>query len=308
MGWLLLGCCCLRRAPLAGRGSLPWDSHFSPDALLLHPAGLLMALLLATLSVVLAVPKAGGDASEFMADTSMDSNSPSKKFRVAICVVGQVARTEMDSKIENLIKVNMLQSYVHVFNILQVGEARFTNAALQTDCTAAPLTLDEVHGNMSQYVKTSSMVYSYWPYNVDWQKWPGYPDAPEAKVNRLTNHINQFLSWRTCAKEVGKEELRTGLLFHAVLRIRDNAIVLEPFNILERLVRLRQQMQDKYGLEAYPPRPDGVNRGDLVVLPVLTKACCSWRGVNDKASAVLCYSVLFCGTKPAHLPLFLGMF
>lgn len=216
-------------------------------------------------------------------------------FRLAICMVGQVARTEVTSKIENLIKANARNSYVHMFLILQAGEARFTNKA-SSNCQIAPSTIEQVHGMFSRYAPTTSTVFEYINYGVDWKKWPGYPEERQKKTKRLTNHINQFLSWRTCAREVAKEEVKSGEFFTAVLRVRDNALVLEPFNVMERLVYLQAQTRQAGAQPFQPPgnpreqrlpvsgqRTRRIRYGDDIVnLPVLTKKCCSWRGVNDK--------------------------
>lgn len=181
----------------------------------------------------------------------------------------------MATKIENLIKPNLRNAYMHMFLILQTGKAKYTNRAAD-ECFIAPSSIEELASKFSPYVPTTPIEYEYVTYGVDIDKWPGYPEVGAAKAKRLTNHINQFITWRTCAREVSKMEVAEGRRFHAILRLRDNALVLRPFNIMDRLMKLNDQI-------GRPPlRRIGLRRTELVTLPVVTKNCSSWNGVNDK--------------------------
>ena len=209
-----------------------------------------------------------------------------REFRLAVCVVGQVARTEVQSKIENLVMPNTYLSSMHMFLVLQTGQARFTNKASEAQCMAAPGSLEEATASFNSYVPTTASEYEFTQYDVNEWQFPGYPDSAAAKKTRLTNHINQWITWRKCSKMVEQHELETGQTFHAVLRIRDNAIVLEPFDVLERLLQLQDELHRQYP-KTYRRASLQAGPGDIRNLPVVTKACSSWRGVADKVCLLL---------------------
>ena len=239
------------------------------------------------ISMILILLLAASVASSTLA-SQYTSEMLAKEFRLAVCMVGQVARTEIDSKIQNLVKPNIANSTAHMFLILQQGEARFTNKHGGEECVAAPESLEDAKKEFEQHVPTTAMEYVYKMYDLDQKKWPGYPDTQAAKKARLTNHINQWNSWRKCVKLVEADEVRTGKFYNAVLRIRDNAIVLEPFNVLERLKILAQQVSRKEEMpkDSYKTYRNYLSHQTdlnyLEQLPVLTKACSAWKGVNDK--------------------------
>ena len=211
------------------------------------------------------------------------------KLRAAICVVGQVARTEIESKIENLIEANMANADMHVFLVLQEGEGRFTNDKGAKTCEIAPTSLYDAVSRFAPYVKTTGIAHNFQPYDVHADAWPGFPLSGTEKASRLQNYINQFLTWRTCAEEVARHELENNMQFHVVLRLRDNSMVVRPFNLLDRLVtmeqrlfRQRQNSSPGISYRSVPVLKDSM----LMNLPVVSKQCASWNGVNDKAMIV----------------------
>ena len=199
-----------------------------------------------------------------------------KHIRVAVCMTGQLGRTEVRSKIDNLILANKRNADLHMFLVLSAGKTRFVNKATG-DCEIAPASLEDAVMRFSEHIPTSVKEYKYKPYQVDIDKWPGYPEIGKVKEKRLQNHINQYRKFQICAKMISKQELKTRMKYHAVLRIRDNALVLQPFNILDRLLLLSHQVRN-----STIPSVHGRGHPDLMDLPVITKECCSWSGVNDK--------------------------
>ena len=193
-----------------------------------------------------------------------------EQIRVAMCVVGELGQTEFRSKIDNLILPNKRNADMHMFLVLQTRES---NAR----CKVVPASLKDAVAKFSKHVPTTVTEYKYEPYYVDIDKWPGFPEIRDEKKRILQNHMNQYRSWQICAKMIAKQELKTRMKYHAVLRIQDNALVLQPLNILDRLQLLSQQVRSPTAPSMY-----GHGRLGLMDLPVITKACSSWSGVNDE--------------------------
>mmetsp|Transcript_1997 Transcript_1997/g.3483 ORF Transcript_1997/g.3483 Transcript_1997/m.3483 type:complete len:388 (-) Transcript_1997:190-1353(-) len=201
-------------------------------------------------------------------------------LRVAVCVVGQVARTELKSKVDNLIVPNLGTVDIDVFLILQPGKARFTNLA-HPECNVAPTSLHEAETLFSEHARTFVFENAFVDLDVPAAKWLHFPERRERRVRRLTNHINQYLSWKRCANMVSKQELADGgnkARYDAVLRLRDNALVLSPFPLRDRLTALVHDSYRKLGKE--PPNP--ITNQHVRGLPVIVKACSSWGGYSDK--------------------------
>jgi len=200
-------------------------------------------------------------------------------LRVAVCVVGQVSRTEVQSKIENLIKPNLGNVHIDVFLILQPGKARFTNQP-HPDCKVAPASLEEAHAAFSEHTRTFLFENHFVDWDVPDVKFNNYPERGQRRKNRLTNHLNQYLSWKRCAKVVAKQEIEDGdeVRYDAVMRVRDNALVLRPFAFRERLNALVRNRYRKMGVEP----PSTITNQHIRDMPVVLKRCSSWGGLADK--------------------------
>lgn len=211
-------------------------------------------------------------------------------LRVAVCVLGQLSRMEITSKLENLVKPNLAEgTRLDMFLLLQPGEARYTNKALP-ECTIAPPSLEAAAAPFANLTHTVTVTQEYMHYALQPGKWPDYAEVGLRRERRLTNHINQYLSWKRCARLAAKAELETGDRYDAVLRLRDNALVLRPFSLraaLTRWVRAHAHSERR-------PLPDVITREQVRQLPVFVKACSDWGGYNDKVT-------------PAHPTVALGM-
>lgn len=196
-----------------------------------------------------------------------------EKPRIAICIVGQVERTELRSKIKHLIEPNLGSTNMHTFLILQPGAASFTNRP-SIKCDVAPRTVKDASAQLSAIINTTAIEQPRENFDVNPSRW-GYPDRGNRLISRLQNHINQFISWRTCATAVAQKELEDGKFFDAILRLRDNALVLRPFSFLRSLQKLKNMtQQNALGIST--------NSLGYQQVPVMLKACASWGGYNDK--------------------------
>jgi hypothetical protein len=206
-------------------------------------------------------------------------------LRAAVCVVGQVARTELQSKIDNLIKVNLGSVDIDVFLILQPGEARFTFRGHKA-CQVAPASLEKAQAAFLEHTRTFAFENKFVNWSVHAEKWVHFPQRGESRKIRIVNNLSQYLSWQRCAKLVAQQELIDGVDesgnarrgYDVVLRLRDNALVLRPFHLGERLTALVRDSYKKVGKE--PPTTLSIQ--DVRQLPVVVKACSRWRGFPDK--------------------------
>jgi len=167
-----------------------------------------------------------------------------------------------------------------MYLILQPG-ARFTNNATPA-CKIAPPSIDAAVEQLAGLVPTYAVANPFLNLEVDADKWVHYPEKGHHRVTRLTNHINQYNTWRRCAKEVEKQELASGEVYDAVLRIRDNALVLKPFMMRASLFKHARDWYNTSGEQ----RPHPITNEHIRRLPVIVKKCCSWGGYHDKTMLV----------------------
>eukprot|EP00191_Tetraselmis_sp_GSL018_P015961 CAMPEP_0177595766 /NCGR_PEP_ID=MMETSP0419_2-20121207/10570_1 /TAXON_ID=582737 /ORGANISM="Tetraselmis sp., Strain GSL018" /LENGTH=259 /DNA_ID=CAMNT_0019087325 /DNA_START=215 /DNA_END=994 /DNA_ORIENTATION=- len=163
--------------------------------------------------------------------------------------------------------------HIHVFLILQPGDAEFVNLAT-SECLVAPKSIEDAGKQFSEYVNTTVVHFPRKYYDVNAVVW-NYPDRGPKKKFRLQRHLNQYLSFRACAREVAKQELKQNRFFDAILRIRDNSLVLRPFLVRGYASRLYRSLSES-------ERSD-VNWREM---PVVVKRCASWAGYNDKVMLV----------------------
>mmetsp|Transcript_35713 Transcript_35713/g.91168 ORF Transcript_35713/g.91168 Transcript_35713/m.91168 type:complete len:359 (+) Transcript_35713:57-1133(+) len=233
---------------------------------LMLPVALLAASLLAA-----AAMGAGGQRS-----------GEAARLRVAVCVVGQVARLETATKLTNLIQTNIAEGVdMDVFLVLQSGEARFTNTP-HLACQVAPKSVKDAAAIFGKVTHTNIVPHEFGDYALPAEKWAHYPEKGQQRVQRLTNHLNQYLSWKRCARAVADAELGNGGPYDAVLRMRDNGLVLRPFHLRRMLAMQVFESATRFGR----PKPQAVTHEHVRVLPVLVKMCSGWGGLNDKTMLV----------------------
>lgn len=130
----------------------------------------------------------------------------------------------------------------------------------------------------TQVTHTNIVPHEFGDYALPAEKWAHYPEKGQQRVQRLTNHLNQYLSWKRCARAVADAELGNGGPYDAVLRMRDNGLVLRPFHLRRMLAMQVFESATRFGR----PKPQAVTHEHVRVLPVLVKMCSGWGGLNDK--------------------------
>eukprot|EP01035_Chromulina_nebulosa_P025569 gene25569-33383_t len=189
---------------------------------------------------------------------------------IALCIVGQLMRLEIQSKLDNLVKYNagMNDRKIFVLGILDSGlsysnsvtgaggtfpscyddsidiRARFHHAFQVEN-----VTLDTVFSNPKQFVLSNRTLELLKIYRKNTTE--PYP------LSRIGNHLRQFDHDATCYDRVRALEAEYDMEFDVLMRIRDNAIVTRPIDILKTM------------------RLGDYNN-------VMTKRCSSWGGYSDK--------------------------
>lgn len=204
-------------------------------------------------------------------------------LRVALCVVGQVGRTEVQTKVDNLIKANSGSIHIDAFLVLQLGKPRSVNFPPAPECSIAPTSLEAAEAAFSQHARTIAFENAFLDVALQEHQWAEYPEHGQRRVDRLTSHFNQYLGLKRCAQLVAAQELADGdLRYDAVIRVRDNSLVLRPFPLRDMLLSLLRTTYEKVGTEV----PSPITNKHIRALPVVVKGCASWGGYSDKTMII----------------------
>jgi hypothetical protein len=173
----------------------------------------------------------------------------SKQANLAICIVGQTGRMELQSKITNLIEYNakMSDRRIVVIGALDEGAA-YSNGVVsrmpgngscyESSTNVSALFVDQMSSlniTLDLHVKNpSDFNLTNGTYEV-LAKYRRSVTSGAARQLRIQNHLRQFAHDLKCYESLKMLEARLGVSFDALVRIRDNAIVAKPFDILASL-------------------------------------------------------------------------
>ena len=189
---------------------------------------------------------------------------------IALCIVGQSMRLETQSKFDNLVSFNarMNDRKIFVLGILDSGisysnnlkdtggtfpscydnsidiEERFNNAFKMEN-----VTLDTAFSNPKNFTLSKRTLELLRNYRKE--------GTETDRLQRIGNHLRQFDHDATCYERVKALEAKYKVEINVLMRIRDNALVTRPIDILKTM-----------SLGGYKN--------------VLTKRCGSWDGYSDK--------------------------
>eukprot|EP00873_Tetraselmis_striata_P007643 jgi/Tetstr1/427907/TSEL_017983.t1 len=213
------------------------------------------------------------------------AQEPLYMLRAAVCVVGQVGRLELESKIANILQPNRHWAAVDWFLVLQSGEPRYSTRAVQNECTAAPGSLQEAASQISAHGATvHGIERPRVAHEMNTSVWPAYEPLQTVSLQTLMQRVfDQHLSWRDCADAVEQAEQRNGAQYHVILRVRDNSLIMRPFH-LERPLRRMMTSVDPGGRGRLRSPRAAVSM--VSSLPVMAKACSSWGGYADKTMLI----------------------
>mmetsp|Transcript_130575 Transcript_130575/g.240168 ORF Transcript_130575/g.240168 Transcript_130575/m.240168 type:complete len:749 (-) Transcript_130575:96-2342(-) len=205
--------------------------------------------------------------------------SVGKRGNVAVCITGQVARLEIESKVKNvLIALSEQQYFVHVFVALETGEGQYVNE--ETAGVEVELTKAEVEAGFQPFYQTG-LFHPHVNYTAHISRWTtnylsDKRQSMEERQERLASHMSQHANLKACVDLIEKRESQIGIRYDVVLKLRDNTLVPMPYTLT-----LAQDIVDEK-TAGNPVLVDRKRTGN----PVLVKECRAWGGINDKVMLV----------------------
>jgi hypothetical protein len=173
---------------------------------------------------------------------------PGDAIRLAVCVVGQRCRLELDSKIENVLqptwKALAPHSTLRVFLALETGACVHSNldcgailSHSENDACRNELTSDEIRERLHPWFGAARYV-NHTTRDISLKAWPFYRQdrkTSEERSTRLQHHLSQFAHMRTCAQLIEESEVAQGRHYDMILKMRDNTIAVSPFALGARV-------------------------------------------------------------------------
>ena len=195
------------------------------------------------------------------------SFSGATSTHVAVCVLGQVGRLELESKVENLLAVNE-DVELNLFLVLDPTQAVYSKQEYEVSREGSMSDAEEVLNKARRLLghRLKSLVLlndtSSFSYVDSFHERYQYLEnmSEDDRLEMLRKHLRQFYGQYQCAQVISEEEMKLNIKYEIVLRIRDNSIVVLPFKLPIQMLR------DREG--AY------------------VKDCSDWGGVNDKIMLV----------------------
>ena len=168
--------------------------------------------------------------------------------RLAVCVVGQRCRLELDSKIENVLqptwKALAPRSTLRVFLALETGACVHSNldcgailSHSENDACRTELTSDEIRERLHPWFGAARYV-NHTTRDISLKAWPFYRQdrkTSEERLTRLQHHLSQFAHMRTCAQLIEESEVAQGRHYDMILKLRDNTIAVSSFALGARV-------------------------------------------------------------------------
>jgi len=192
---------------------------------------------------------------------------------VAVCVVGQLSRLEIESKVQNIIEPLASITSVDVFLSLEIGDDGVFNnpqtVGNSGGCESSEMDEDGVRAAFAPYFR-DGVFGPHVTENVTLERWSKlYVSNKHASVTKddtsdtarmahISNVFAQMRHQRDCAELIKKNEDSAGGQYDIVVKVRENTIALRPV-VPEKL---------------------------MAITEVTLKHCNWWGGVNDKVMAL----------------------
>jgi len=193
-------------------------------------------------------------------DESHASHNTCQNDMLAVCIMGQLSRLEVRSKIANLLQPEALRrTTVDVFMVLETDADFYVNqGTIQSSgdvCHTDFKSVTDVEDAFSPFYKTGLYV-NPGKFEVNMSNWKDYGQDKshyDDKIRkRMVSHFSQWNHLSQCAQLIKEQELIRGCQYEGAVKMRDNTIVAMPM----------------------PPIEIGAE--------VMVKECSSWGGINDK--------------------------
>jgi len=180
--------------------------------------------------------------------TSCPGNSTGK---VAVCIVGQLSRLEVTTKIAHVLEP-LSASGVDAFVVLEQNSNVFSNG-IEKACNGQRYSHDDVPRLLEPWYKEGLYV-MHEDFLPNISHFPKYgTDKPLNRTVHLGRDFQQWSHLAACAELVQHREHQTGCKYESVIKLRDNTIAWRDIALHEV-------------------------RGDDIVV----KNCAGWGGLSDK--------------------------
>jgi len=208
-------------------------------------------------------PQKNATVTKFRPQTDDVSNSvgptASGTLSCAVCVVGQLARLELESKVRHVVEPNLRAGHtIALLMVLSQGTPKYVNGRTGGEKGKIRLTdgpfaladerqlqasvwskLDSFRSNASNSASRFSLRISLeaatnlsYPADLIWAKHLDKADRGiNASLHRQQLHILQWTHLRTCMFLVDAEELSKGTHLGLVLKLREDSFALQPWLI-----------------------------------------------------------------------------
>jgi hypothetical protein len=169
---------------------------------------------------------------------------------VAVCILGQVSRLEIDSKLRNIAEPLADFTNVDVFLSLETGGLVYNNKATDISgegCSSTRISVEEVKEAFAPYYRDGKFE-SHKDENVALDRWPllykyKHPGDTQsdysARAKHITNVLSQMRHQKDCAELIQQREESTGGRYDVVLKVRDNTLALRPV-VPEKLLNITE--------------------------------------------------------------------
>lgn len=190
------------------------------------------------------------------------------RSNVAICIVGQLQRLELDSKVKNVfMPLNKKGHLVHAFVSVESDDEVVFNTNRSAADVTPNYTQRDVEVKLHHFFQTGSF-HPHVAYKADPDRYieGGYLwdkteiNSTAFRTARLERHFAEQNNLKNCVDMIEERESLLGIRYDVIIKIRDNTIVPRP-----------------YKLKSASDLDNNSQKGS-----VLVKNCCGWKGVNNK--------------------------
>jgi len=202
-----------------------------------------------------------------------DGQDGNASARLGVCIIGQVSRLLLRSKIDNFFLANRDRFIVDVVFVLgDAAEARYVNAETVPMINGAPVSVSWNRSSIKNEVKGSvngAIVVDIHPQLAEpllHERYSTHLDKSakilnitrrtEVQDDRARAHVRQWYALLKCYSHFLTMEQRNAAPYSAFVKLRDDSVVLSNLRVNLRSVHKK----------------------------VVTQECASWGGVNDKAA------------------------
>mmetsp|Transcript_4968 Transcript_4968/g.7588 ORF Transcript_4968/g.7588 Transcript_4968/m.7588 type:complete len:339 (+) Transcript_4968:126-1142(+) len=193
--------------------------------------------------------------------------TPHGVINIGICIVGQTGRLETETKVKNLLQYNAQKPgrRLHVIGVLDQGatysdgqhydDSCYDNSTDMTALFYERLSVPNV--SISLEISSPQTFHLSKSALKALDRYRRRIKHESARITRIQGHLRQFSHDAICYKRLHELEEKNDMRFDMVVRLRDNGMVLRPFDLVEIMESVQYRR-------------------------TITKDCFAWGGYADK--------------------------